>query len=109
MRHLGDRRPRVRASRFLLQLEAIRAGAGLGILPCFVGDPDSTLVRLTPPIPELSDDYWLLVHPDLKAVPRVRLLIDRIRSAFRVEQSVLKGLAHAGGGQRPARREASRR
>ncbi len=34
---LGDRTPRVRASRIALQLEAIRAGAGLGLLPCFVG------------------------------------------------------------------------
>jgi DNA-binding transcriptional LysR family regulator len=89
--HLGDRRPRVRANRFSLQLEAIRAGAGLGILPCFVGDPDPTLVRLTAPLPELTDRYWLLVHPDLKTVPRVRLLIDWIRTAFKEEKSMLQG------------------
>src|SRR5207247_536677 len=81
-------RPRVRANRFTLQLDAIRAGAGLGILPCFVGDSDPTLVRLTAPLTELSDHYWLLVHPDLKAVPRVRLLIDWIRGAFKDEKSV---------------------
>jgi DNA-binding transcriptional LysR family regulator len=99
MGHLGDRRPQVRASRFSLQLEAIRAGAGLGILPCFVGDPDPALVRLTAPLAELSDSYWLLVHPDLKTVPRVRLLIDWIRAAFKEEKSLLQGL----------RKEASRR
>ena len=92
MGHLGDRRPRVRASRFSLQLEAIRAGAGLGILPCFVGDPDPALVRLTAPLAELSDSYWLLVHPDLKTVPRVRLLIDWIRAAFKEDRSVLQGV-----------------
>jgi DNA-binding transcriptional LysR family regulator len=91
MGHLGDRRPRVRANRVALQLEAIRAGAGLGILPCFVGDPDPTLVRVTPPLSELSDSYWLLVHPDLKNIPRVRLLIDWIRRAFKEEKSVLEG------------------
>ncbi len=79
MEHLGDQRPRVRASRFSLQVEAIRAGAGLGVLPCFVGDADPALVRLTAPIAELSADYWLLVHPDLKTVPRVRLLSAWIR------------------------------
>ena len=99
MGHLGERRPRVRASRFSLQLEAIRAGAGLGILPCFVGDSDPTLVRLTAPLAELSDTYWLLVHPDLKTVPRVRLLIDWIRTSFKEERSALQGL----------RKEASRR
>jgi DNA-binding transcriptional LysR family regulator len=88
----GDRPPRIRASRFGLQVEAIRAGAGLGVLPCFVGDADATLVRLTAPVAELSADYWLLVHPDLKAVPRVRLGIEWIRSAFKEAKPILQGL-----------------
>jgi DNA-binding transcriptional LysR family regulator len=92
MEQLGDRRPRVRASRFALQIEAIRAGAGLGILPCFVGDADPALVRLTPPIAELGADYWLLVHPDLKTVARVRLLIDWVRAAFKDGRPALQGL-----------------
>lgn len=92
MRHLGEHRPRVRASRFALQLEAIRAGAGLGILPCFVGDADPALVRLTAPIAELGADVWLLVHPDLRAVSRVRLLIGWIRSAFKDGRRALQGL-----------------
>src|SRR5437867_549496 len=91
MERLGDRRPQVRASRFSLQVEAIRAGAGLGILPCFVGDADARLVRLTAPITELGADYWLLVHPDLKMVPRVRLLIDWIRTAFKDSRRALQG------------------
>ena len=96
MGHLGERRPKVRANRFALQLEAIRAGAGLGILPCFVGDSDPTLVRLTAPLAELSDAYWLLVHPDLKTVPRVRLLIDWIRGAFKDGRAVLQGARKIG-------------
>jgi DNA-binding transcriptional LysR family regulator len=91
MRHLGDHRPRVRASRFSLQVEAIRAGAGLGILPCFLGDGDPALVRLTAPIVELSADHWLLVHPDLRAVPRVRRVIDWIQSAFKKNRPALQG------------------
>lgn len=91
MRRLGDHRPRVRANRFGLQVEAIRAGAGLGILPCFLGDADATFVRLTAPIDELAADCWLLVHPDLRAVPRVRQLIDWIRSAFKEGAPALRG------------------
>ena len=53
---LGDRPPRVRANRLSLQLGAIRAGAGLGLLPCIVGDADASLVRVTPPIDELAAD-----------------------------------------------------
>jgi DNA-binding transcriptional LysR family regulator len=95
LEHLGDLRPRIRASRFSLQVEAIRAGAGLGILPCFVGDADPALVRLTSPIDELGADYCLLVHPDLRAVPRVRLLIDWVRTAFKDGRRALLGLGHA--------------
>jgi DNA-binding transcriptional LysR family regulator len=94
---IGDRRPRVRASRFALQLEAIRAGAGLGILPCFVGDADPALVQLTAPEAELAADQWLLVHPDLKGVSRVRLMMEWIRATFRESKSALEG-------QRPSRR-----
>jgi DNA-binding transcriptional LysR family regulator len=93
--HLDDLRPRIRANRFSLQVEAIRAGAGLGILPCFVGDADPTLVRLTAPIDELGADYGLIVHPDLRAVPRVRLLIDWVRTAFKDGRGALLGLGPA--------------
>ena len=88
---LGDRPARVRSSRLALQLEAIRAGAGLGILPCFVGDADPSLVQLTPRIEELEADYWLLVHPDLRAVPRVRRVADWIRAVFRDNRAALRG------------------
>jgi DNA-binding transcriptional LysR family regulator len=98
-KRFGDHAPRVRASRVALQLEAIRAGAGLGILPCFVGDADPALVRLTAPIEELEADYWLLVHPDLRAVPRVRRVIDWIRAAFKDARPLLLGARPARGGR----------
>jgi DNA-binding transcriptional LysR family regulator len=91
---IGDRRPRS-ASRFA-QLEAIRSGAGLGILPCFVGDADPALVRLTAPVAELAADQWLLVHPDLKAAAHVRLMIDWIRATFREEKPALEGRRPSG-------------
>jgi len=77
-----------------LQLEAIRAGAGRGLLPCFLGDADPGLVRLTPPIVDLAavEDRWLLVHPDLRTVPRIRLVMEWIRTAFRENRALPKGL-----------------
>ena len=89
---IGDRRPRIRASRFSLQLEAIRAGAGLGILPCFVGDGDAALLRLTAPVDDLAADQWLLVHPDLKGVARVRHAMEWIHLTFRESKGGLEGL-----------------
>jgi DNA-binding transcriptional LysR family regulator len=88
---VGDRRPRVRANRVALQLEAVRAGAGLGLLRCFVGDADPGLARLSAPIDDLASDYWLLFHPDLKSVARVRHVADWIRTVFRDARAELQG------------------
>jgi DNA-binding transcriptional LysR family regulator len=88
---LGERGPRVRANRVALQIEAIQAGAGLGILPCFAGDADPALVRLTPPIEDLATDQWLLVHPDLKDVARVRACMSWIRAVFAEGRAALAG------------------
>jgi DNA-binding transcriptional LysR family regulator len=88
---VGERRPRVRANRVSLQLEAVRAGAGLGLLRCFAGDADPTLVRLSAPIADLASDYWLISHPDLKTVARVRRVSEWIRAVFRDARPALLG------------------
>jgi hypothetical protein len=40
-----------------MHLEAIRAGTGRGVLPCYVGDGHPLLERLTPPIPDEQAHY----------------------------------------------------
>ena len=59
----------LRASLMLMHLEAIRAGTGRGVLPCYVGDAHSLLERLTPPIPEIAAEYWIIVHRICGAPP----------------------------------------
>src|SRR5580700_10826391 len=56
----------LRASSMLMHLEAIRAGSGRGVLPCYVGDGHPLLERVTPPIPEIAAEYWIIVHRDLR-------------------------------------------
>jgi DNA-binding transcriptional LysR family regulator len=67
------RPPELRCSRAMLIMDGIRAGAGLGILPCMAGDEDAALRRLTPPIGDLSGQpIYLVVHRDLRGLPRIR-------------------------------------
>jgi DNA-binding transcriptional LysR family regulator len=54
----------------------LRAGLGLGTLPCFVGDDEPDLVRCMPPVPELASEMWLIVREDLKSAPHVRAFAD---------------------------------
>jgi DNA-binding transcriptional LysR family regulator len=81
----------LRASSMLMHVEAIRAGTGRGILPCYVGDGHPLLERLTPPIPELAADYWIIVHRDLRRAARVRAVIDWMTALFAEQRDVLAG------------------
>jgi len=41
-----------------MRIEAVRAGVGVALLPCYAGDSDPLLERVTAPVSELAADYW---------------------------------------------------
>jgi len=81
----------LRASSMLMHLEAIRAGTGRGVLPCYVGDGHPLLERLTPPITEIAAEYWIIVHRDLRRSACVRAAIDWVKALFAEQRDVLAG------------------
>jgi DNA-binding transcriptional LysR family regulator len=83
----------LRASSMLMHLEAIRAGSGRGVLPCYVGDGHPLLERVTPPIPEIAAEYWIIVHRDLRRSACVRAAIDWMKALFAEQRSILAGAA----------------
>lgn len=56
------------------QLAACKAGLGIATLPCFLGDPEKGLQRLTEPAAPKFHDLWLLKHADARNNRRVRVL-----------------------------------
>jgi DNA-binding transcriptional LysR family regulator len=82
----------LRASSMLMHLEAIRAGTGRGVLPCYVGDGHPLLERVTPPIPEIAAEYWIIVHRDLRRSACVRAVIDWMKALFAEQRHVLAGV-----------------
>src|SRR6185437_5705051 len=82
----------LRASSMLMHLEAIRAGTGRGVLPCYVGDGHPLLERLTPPIPEIAAEYWIIVHRDLRRSACVRAVIDWVKALFAEQRDVLAAI-----------------
>jgi DNA-binding transcriptional LysR family regulator len=81
----------LRASNAAMQLSAIRAGSGRGILPCYAADDDPLLERLTSPIPEIAAEYSVIVHRDLRRAVCVRAVIDWVRRAFIEQRDALAG------------------
>lgn len=77
------RAPHVRCSNASAILDALIAGAGLAVLPCFLGAEEPALVQLTAPIDDLDrEGLWLVLHEDMRDRPRVRLVADRIAALF---------------------------
>ncbi|SKA38151.1 DNA-binding transcriptional regulator, LysR family [Enhydrobacter aerosaccus] len=88
---LDGARPAIRGNDWLVLHEAARAGAGFAILPCYLGDPDPGLRRVGTVIPEVFADQWLLVHRDLRALPRVRAVMDAVIDLFHRQRALLEG------------------
>lgn len=63
---------------------AVRHGAGIAVLPCYLGDADEALLRLSAPIETLTTPLWLLTHPDLRRVARVRTFMEAMAEGIRV-------------------------
>jgi DNA-binding transcriptional LysR family regulator len=65
----------------------------VGLLPCYAGDADPLLERITPPVTELGAEYWVIVHQDLRRAACVRAVIDWIRRLFDEHRDQLSGTA----------------
>ena len=61
-----------------LALDLALAGAGRALLPSFVGDEHPALVRAGALVRELTHEQWLVSHAEERALPAVRLALDRI-------------------------------
>lgn len=70
-----------------LQRAACAAGFGLAWLPCFYAEP--LLERRTEPEP--GGEIWVLVHPDLRKNPRLRVFRDRMVEVLKRYQPRLAG------------------
>lgn len=71
----ADAAPTLRSSSITAQHNMIVEGAGVGILPCFIGDSDTRLSRAVPDI-AFTRSFWLVTHRETHRFPLVRLLTD---------------------------------
>lgn len=79
-----------------VHVEATRAGAGLGFLPCFCADRHPDLVRLLPDQVRDRLPYWAVVHPESWRRPAVTAVVDALREQVAAMRDVLLGDVRAG-------------
>jgi DNA-binding transcriptional LysR family regulator len=80
-----------RLDSLLAMREVCAAGGGLAALPCYLADIDARLVRVRPPIKEMSTELWVLTHPDLARTTRIRLFVNHVTAAFGRERALIEG------------------
>ncbi|MEE8350700.1 MAG: LysR family transcriptional regulator [Rhodospirillales bacterium] len=85
----------LRVNSLTAMLSTARAGMGCAMLPCFMGDQEKSLKRLSPPLVKAGSELWLLTHEDLKKTARVRAFMDFFADALKSDKDLLEGKSPA--------------
>nr|WP_082753815.1 LysR family transcriptional regulator [Mycobacterium sp. NAZ190054] len=84
-------RESVTSTNVFVHVEATRASAGLGLLPCFMADRHPDLVRVLPGQVSIRLTYWLVTRAETLRRPEVAAVVDAIRERVREQHDVLLG------------------
>src|SRR6478752_5031294 len=84
-------RESVTSTNVFVHVEATRAAAGLGLLPCFMADRHRDLVRLLEDDIAVQLTYWLVTRAETLRRPEVAAIIDAIRDRMIAERNALLG------------------
>ncbi|HEX7036697.1 MAG TPA: LysR family transcriptional regulator [Pseudomonadales bacterium] len=81
--HVPAERLVFRADTSHAMADAVRAGIGVAPLPHVLGDRDPALRRLEPsPMPDDARGLWLLTHPHLARVARIRAIMEHLAAGL---------------------------
>jgi len=72
----------VRVTTYKTLTNLIRNGAGIGCLSPWFAEDDPNLKCITPLVEEAGLDVWVLTHPDLRGVKRIKALKDLLIGIF---------------------------
>ena len=74
-----------------LQLDAVKAGLGAAQLLCLDADRDPALVRVPDAPVEFGEPLWVLTHPHLRQLARIRLVIDALAAGLAEHKALIEG------------------
>ncbi|WP_027532658.1 LysR family transcriptional regulator [Bradyrhizobium sp. WSM3983] len=80
---------RIECSTVVGQMQAVKGGAGIGVLHDYAADRDQELKVVLPSV-VFDRTYWIVTHADLNGLARVRAAIDYILDQVRAEKSIFK-------------------
>lgn len=75
------------------QVLAMKAGNGLGVLPCILADAEEQLIRIKPDLCRQEEAIWLVVHEAVRDTKRIRVVCDFLETIVKQGQRALFGQA----------------
>ncbi len=72
-------------------VSTLKAGLGVAMLPCLIGDSEADLVRCLPPIGEVDSEMWMIVREDVKSASHVRAFADFLAAQVLRMRGLLAG------------------
>ncbi|RDH78628.1 LysR family transcriptional regulator [Mycolicibacterium moriokaense] len=84
-------RESVTSTNVFVHVEATRAAAGLGLLPCFMADRHVDLARVLPEAVAVQLSYWLVTRAETLRRPEVAAVVEAIRGRMTDQRDVLLG------------------
>lgn len=82
----------VSSTNVFVHVEATRAAAGLGLLPCFMADRHPDLIRVLPERIRVQLTYWLVTRPETLRRPEVAAVIEALRTTVHDRHDELLGI-----------------
>jgi DNA-binding transcriptional LysR family regulator len=84
-------RESVTSTNVFVHVEATRAQAGIGLLPCFMADRHDDLTRVLPDAIAIQLTYWLVTRAETLRRPEVAAVVDAIRDRVHEQRDMLSG------------------
>ncbi|CAN5363381.1 LysR family transcriptional regulator [soil metagenome] len=85
-------RESISSTNVFVHVEATRAAAGLGLLPCFMADRHHDLTRVLTDTVAIQLSYWLVARAETLRRPEVGAVVDAIATRVREQSDALLGI-----------------
>jgi len=81
----------LRSTSVIAQMQAVRTGLGVAMLPCFLATPEKDLLPILSDEVDITRNFWLVTSAERRELARVKALWDYLRQVLELNRDFLMG------------------
>lgn len=81
----------LRSTSVVAQAQAVKAGLGIAIIPCFLANVTDNLIPILPNKVDITRSLWLVAPPERRELARIRALWDYVKEVAEANADYLDG------------------